>query len=141
MSERKINSPYRFALAVLATSLLAAGALAAGFNAGYYSTENSGAIRQMLPPGFVADANYDAGTYPLLRPLLAAGDGREEVASNCNTCHSTRYITMQPPLPANVWGDEVNKMIKVHGASIPDDATQQIIQYLQSHYTPETRKD
>jgi hypothetical protein len=47
---------------------------------------------------------------------------------------------MQPPLPADMWAAEVNKMIKTYGASIPEDATQKIIQYLQSHYTPETRK-
>jgi len=31
-------------------------------------------------------------------------------------------------------------MIQTYGAVIPDDAAKQIIAYLQSHYTPETRK-
>jgi hypothetical protein len=135
------RNQYWFAGALLAFSLTAAAALKADFNAGYYSAETSGSIRQTIPPAFLVDGTYDAGVYPLHAPELAAGDGREEIASYCNTCHSTRYITMQPPLPANVWSDEVNKMIKVHGASIPDDATQKIIQYLQAHYTPETRKN
>jgi hypothetical protein len=47
---------------------------------------------------------------------------------------------MQPALPAQVWADEVNKMSKTFGASIPEDTAQKIIQYLGSHYTPETRK-
>jgi hypothetical protein len=62
------------------------------------------------------------------------------VNTYCNVCHSPRYITMQPVLPAGTWTDEVNKMIKTYGAAVPDDAAQKIIQYLQSHYTPETRK-
>jgi hypothetical protein len=47
---------------------------------------------------------------------------------------------MQPPLPAGAWADEVNKMVKMYGASVPGDDAQKIIGYLQSHYTPETRK-
>jgi hypothetical protein len=47
---------------------------------------------------------------------------------------------MQPTLPAATWEAEVNKMIKTYGAAIPDDSTRKIILYLQTHYTPETRK-
>ncbi|HEY4741592.1 MAG: hypothetical protein WA734_19925 [Candidatus Acidiferrales bacterium] len=85
-------------------------------------------------------ASYEVGAYPLYRYTLASGNGREEVASYCNTCHTPRFIIMQPPLPADAWAAEVHKMVKTYGASIPEDATQKIIQYLQSHYTPETRK-
>ena len=35
---------------------------------------------------------------------------------------------------------EVTKMDKTYGAQIPDDVKQKIIRYLQSNYTPETRK-
>ena len=52
------------------------------------------------------------GAYPLYPAALAAGDGEQEVTSYCNTCHSPRYITMQPPLPADTWTAEVNKMVK-----------------------------
>jgi hypothetical protein len=47
---------------------------------------------------------------------------------------------MQPPLPAAAWASEVKKMIDVYGAPMPDEAAQKIIKYLQTHYTPETRK-
>ena len=93
-----------------------------------------------MPRAAGVGASYEIVAYPLYRTELAAGDGEQEVSSYCNTCHSPRYITMQPPLPADTWTAEVNKMIKTYGASIPDDSTQKIIQYLQSHYTPETRK-
>ena len=46
----------------------------------------------------------------------------------------------QPPLAADAWAAEVTKMVKTYGASIPDDASQKILQYLQSHYTPDKRK-
>lgn len=118
----------------------ASGAIYAQFNAGFYAPEVSGSIRQTMPRTAVVGASYETATYPLYRTGLAAGDGEQEVSSYCNTCHSPRYITMQPPLPADTWTAEVNKMIKTYGASIPDDSTQKIIQYLQSHYTPETRK-
>jgi hypothetical protein len=58
----------------------------------------------------------------------------------CNTCHSPRYITMQPPLPAATWEAEVNKMNNSYSAGIPEETTRKIIAYLQTQYTPETRK-
>ena len=62
------------------------------------------------------------------------------MSAYCSVCHTTTYITMQPPLPGTVWKAEVEKMIKVYGAAIPPDAEAKILAYLQSHYTPETRR-
>ena len=129
-----------FALFTAICAFFASAALYAQFNAGFYTTQGPGSIRQTMPSAANASASYDVAAYTLYPAMLAAGDGEQEVASYCNTCHSTRYITMQPPLPADAWSGEVNKMIKTYGASIPDDATQKIIHYLQSHYTPENRK-
>jgi hypothetical protein len=128
------------AVAFVALAILAGRGLYARFQAGYYTPTERGTIRQTFPNVASTDAVYDAGKYPIYPPVLAAGDGRREVEAYCDTCHSRRYITMQPPLPPGTWADEVNKMAKTYGASIPDDAAQKIIQYLQSHYTPETRK-
>jgi hypothetical protein len=61
--------------------------------------------------------------------------------SFCGICHSTTYITMQPPLSGATWEAEVNKMIRVFGAPIPDALAPQIIAYLKADYTPETRKE
>jgi len=72
---------------------------------------------------------------------LAPGDGLQDVRIYCNTCHSPRYITMQPPLPAATWESEVNKMNKSFGAGIPEENTRNIIRYLQAHYTVENRKE
>ena len=92
------------------------------------------AIKQSL------DAVYSVGTYPLYTPELATGEGREIIQGYCNLCHSVTYITMQPPLPAATWEDEVYKMINTYGALIPEDETRQVIAYLQAHYTTETRR-
>lgn len=139
-NEGHLNSRTIFALGSIFCACLASTALYAEFNAGYYSQNEPGIIRQTLPAAPSTSASYEVGAYPLYHYSLTPGDGRQEVTSYCNTCHTPRFIIMQPPLPADVWAAEVNKMIKTYGASIPEDATQKIIQYLQSHYTPETRK-
>jgi cytochrome c5 len=137
---KRHNSIKFFGLATGLCVLCASVALYAEFYAGYYAVETNGTVRQTLPRAAAAGASYEVGAYPLYPAALAAGDGEREVTSYCNTCHSPRYITMQPPLPADTWAAEVKKMVKTYGASIPDDAMQKILYYLQSHYTPETRK-
>jgi hypothetical protein len=127
-------------VAVAALSILAARVLYADFRAGYYTSAGPETIHQVLPSAASTDSNYDAGQYPIYYPELAPGDGKDDVENNCELCHSPRYITMQPALPAQAWADEVNKMRKTFGASVPDDTAQKIIQYLGAHYTPETRK-
>jgi len=129
-----------FFVTVTALSVLAARGLYADFRAGYYTPAGPETIHQMLPAAVSTDATYDAGQYPIYYPELAAGAGKDEVENNCELCHSPRYITMQPAMSAQAWSDEVNKMRKTFGASIPEDTAQKIIQYLGSHYTPETRK-
>jgi len=119
---------------------LAAGVVYADLKKGYYSPDQLGSIQQTAPAAISLDADYEVSAYPVPTLELAPGDGRQEVQIYCNTCHSPRYITMQPPLPAATWEAEVNKMNKAYGAGIPEDTTRKIIAYLQTHYTPETRK-
>ena len=127
-------------LIMLGLSTLAGAALYADFQSGYYAPAGTSSLAQNAPPKVSLDGNYDVGMYPIYPPALSSGDGVTEVKAYCNTCHSPRYITMQPPLPAAAWAAEVNKMVNAYGASIPDDSKQKIIQYLQTHFTPETRK-
>ncbi|MGB8474084.1 MAG: hypothetical protein WCE61_08380 [Candidatus Acidiferrum sp.] len=107
---------------------------------GHYQSATLGQSQQAVPSTSLADSQYGGSAYPLYPPELAAGEGKAEVEGYCSVCHSTRYITMQPPLPAAAWEAEVTKMKKALGATIPDEATSKIIGYLQTHYTPETRK-
>jgi hypothetical protein len=117
-----------------------AGVVYAEFKAGYYSTQVPGSIQQTPTQTGDADSTYDAGNYGLYNVDLPPGDGLDEVYQGCMTCHSTRYITMQPPLPAATWAAEVTKMNKAYGAGISDADADKIIHYLQAHYSPETRK-
>lgn len=119
---------------------IAAGIVRAQVKKGGYRPAELGSTQQAASPGLSPDSNYEVSAYPVPALDLAPGDGRQDVQIYCNTCHSPRYITMQPPLPAATWEAEVNKMNKTFGAAIPEDSTQKIIKYLQAHYTPENRK-
>ena len=120
---------------------LAGGLVFAQMRSGSYGSTNGANIGQGAAPELTPDAKYDVGPYRSFTPELAEGDGKLEVQSFCATCHSTRYITMQPPLPGATWEAEVNKMMKVYGAPVPEAAAKKITAYLQAHYAPENRKE
>ena len=126
---------------VISTLAVTAAVVAADLKKGYYTPAQPGSLRQPSPGALSPDSVYQVSAYPVPVLDLAAGDGRQYIQIHCNTCHSPRYITMQPPLPAADWESEVNKMIKTYGANIPEEAVRKIIAYLQAHYTPETRKE
>jgi len=121
-------------------ALLLGQGIYADFRAGYYNPAGPETMHQILPASASTDSTYTAGQYPIYYPELADGDGKAEVENNCELCHSPRYITMQPPMSAQAWAAEVNKMRNIYGASIPEATAQKIINYLGTHYTPETRK-
>lgn len=107
---------------------------------GNYEPATLGQLAQAAQSDSAPDSAYGVGAYPLYPPELEAGQGKAETDAYCSTCHSTRYITMQPPLPGATWEAELTKMRKTFGATIPDEAVAKILRYLQEHYTPETRK-
>ena len=119
--------------------VVAAGVVYAQVSKGNYRPAELGSIEQAAPE-LSTDSNYQVSAYPVPVLELAAGEGRQEVLTYCNTCHSPRYISMQPPLPEATWEAEVIKMNKTFGAAIPEDATRKILRYLETHYTPDTRK-
>ena len=125
---------------IVMCSLVMAAVVYAQLKKGYYAPAELGILRQAAPVELSPDSNFQVSAYPVPAAELVPGDGLQDAQIYCNTCHSPRYITMQPPLPAATWEVEVNKMNKAFGAAIPDDPTQKIILYLQTHYTPDTRK-
>jgi hypothetical protein len=125
---------------LLLCSLAMAAVVYAELKKGAYSPAELGVLRQAAPVALSPDSSFQVSAYPVPSGDLVPGDGLQDVQIFCNTCHSPRYITMQPPLPAATWEAEVNKMNKTFGAAIPEDNTQKIILYLQAHYTPDTRK-
>ena len=62
---------------------------------------------------------------------LPEARGKELVQYSCVTCHSLRYIEMQPHLSEKAWEKTVNKMIHSFGAQMKDSSSaKQIIHYL-----------
>jgi hypothetical protein len=135
------TSRVRFVLSVLFPLVCAVvlGARVEEFRSGY-APNALGQLTLPAQPVLVEDSNYQVAAYPAFALQLADGPGRAETQINCSGCHTPHYITMQPPLPAATWDAEVHKMIRTYGAQISEADTQKIIQYLQAHYTPETRK-
>jgi len=133
---------WKIALTPVGVAMALAGGLAlAQMRSGSYGSTNATSIEQAAAPVFAPDAKYDAGPYASFTPELAEGDGKLEVQSFCATCHSTRYITMQPPLPGATWEAEVSKMVKSYGAPIPGATAKKITAYLEGHYATENRKE
>ena len=129
-----------FFVMLIGICVLCVGAIYADLQIGYYTSSNLGSLAQPAPPHLQTNGVYSVPAYPLYAPQLVSGVGRQDTAAYCNTCHTPSYISMQPSLPAAAWEAEVTKMGKVYGAQIPTDAQARIIKYLQTHYTPETRK-
>src|SRR5262245_61739002 len=67
---------------------------------------------------------------PRYQVELPNAPGRDTFAVACLSCHSARYIAMQPPLSQAKWDEEVKKMVKTFGAPIGDDQVPVIVQYL-----------
>jgi mono/diheme cytochrome c family protein len=63
-------------------------------------------------------------------PFAPPGPGRMAFVAACVVCHSTRYITSQPPLSRAVWQGIVEKMIHNYGAHIGAPQAAQIVDYL-----------
>jgi hypothetical protein len=121
-------------LPVVAQDTLPGGAPPRRYGEGILATP-----KQPAPDLGAPDGVYGVGPWPTYTSTLADGPGRDLVIGACSICHSTTYISMQPPLPAAAWAATVDKMIQAFGANISDDMARQITQYLQNHYTPETR--
>ena len=67
---------------------------------------------------------------------LAPGPGSEVAQQQCQFCHSTDYIVMQPRGDAKQWQAVVTKMITVFGAPISEADAKAIAEYLATAYGP-----
>ncbi len=132
------------AIVLVGLGLAAAGAMAQErpglLSSGEYTPGVLGAAQQPARVQPSEGSVYRVGKWPLYTAELAPGAGRDAVVGNCSMCHSVTYITMQPPLPPAAWQAEVHKMIAVLGAPIQPATAEEIVSYLQQHYTPQTRK-
>ena len=67
---------------------------------------------------------------------LAPAPGSDVAQTQCQFCHSTDYIVMQPRGDAKQWEGVVTKMIKVFGAPVSDADAKTITDYLARAYGP-----
>src|SRR5439155_26922608 len=67
---------------------------------------------------------------PYLEPNMPVAPGRDEFMRACVTCHSARYVTMQPPFSRRQWEETVRKMINTYGAPADEFQVGRIIDYL-----------
>lgn len=65
---------------------------------------------------------------------LEPGPGSDVTQAQCQFCHSTDYIVMQPRGDAKQWDAVVTKMRKVFGAPISDADAKTITEYLTAAY-------
>jgi PBP1b-binding outer membrane lipoprotein LpoB len=63
-------------------------------------------------------------------PTFPDVEGRDLFLNNCMTCHTTRYISMQPNFPRKTWQAEVTKMIEKFHAPIDTNVGKKIVDYL-----------
>src|SRR3972149_8051939 len=87
-------------LSLLCVPILAESEISGLIRSGQYSQGTLSSVRQPSQDKQSSDGVYSVGAYPLYTPELAPGEGRGIIHIFCRFCHSTTYITMQPPLPA-----------------------------------------
>jgi cytochrome c5 len=81
------------------------------------------AAASTAPPAPPPAAQGPPATFP-------GGPEAEAVNRDCLACHSADMALDQPPLPADAWRAEVDKMVRVYHARVPRDDTAAIVAYL-----------
>ena len=90
-----------------------------------HATAASSGIVKIAMPG---DLNYD----------YKPGPGQQIAQTYCLTCHSSGYVSMQPPMDAAHWLKTVKKMQKLYGAPYSAADATKIAAYLGAEYGPTT---
>ena len=67
---------------------------------------------------------------------LRPGPHSDLAQAQCQLCHSTDYIVMQPGGDAKQWDAVISKMIKVFGAPLSEADAKAITEYLATAYGP-----
>jgi len=79
------------------------------------------------PATAAASASSDLNAYITELP---DAQGYETFKMNCLSCHSARYVQIQPEFSEKTWSAIVTKMQKNFGAPLTDSASKAIVQYL-----------
>jgi hypothetical protein len=116
MSERKITSRFVIAVACVAVSIA------------LHSQQP--AVSASKSAGKTASSQVHTITLPKYPPEIPPGPNVEVYTKDCLTCHTARYVSMQPRFPKSVWQSEIKKMTDAYGAAIPDADQPLILEYL-----------
>ena len=89
------------------------------------------------PPSKVSKPAVKAASSPVQSIVLpkypseiAGGPNVEVYRKDCLTCHTARYVSMQPRFSKTVWQNEVKKMVDAYGAPVPEADQALIVEYL-----------
>ena len=88
------------------------------------------AATKAAPPKGTATISLPGDAGMVFKP--GAGSGAAQ--GQCLSCHSSAYVSTQPPLTKAQWTAEVVKMKNVYGAPIPDDQVATLADYLTTQY-------
>lgn len=93
-----------------------------------------------VQPAQIAGTVHSISLPQIPPPAFPDIPGKDKVEISCSTCHTLRYVTMQPRFSKKVWNDEVLKMINTYKAQIPQDQVNDIVTYLAAaHGVPDTQ--
>lgn len=67
---------------------------------------------------------------PNYNPEMPEANNRKLFLNTCTSCHTARYVAMQPDFPRATWTAEVNKMHKAFGCPVSEDQVEPIVDYL-----------
>ena len=84
-------------------------------------------------PAAAGEPDFSSFVWPVESGTYKPGAGAELAQSLCITCHSSEYVSTQPPLPRKFWEATVKKMKEKYAAPLPADNTA-LIDYLTSAY-------
>jgi len=68
------------------------------------------------------------------QPPFRPGAGAAVATANCLLCHSSDYVSTQPPLDRTAWLATVNKMREKYGAPLPTNQIAAVVDYLTATY-------
>lgn len=88
----------------------------------------------LLPVLTVIAPAADEWVLPPEKPVFKAGAGAELAQANCLICHSSEYLTSQPPLTRDQWKASVTKMQQKYGAPVSAEAVEPLLDYLVRSY-------
>jgi mono/diheme cytochrome c family protein len=76
----------------------------------------------------------DAWKLPAETTKFKPDPGAVLAVANCSACHSSDYVSTQPPLARPAWKATVEKMRSKYGAQIATNNVDAIVDYLTSNY-------